>query len=165
MALFLVPLQLAFFGMGSVNLSGPPLDFHRVQWEKDNRSGTQWLKSVLAYCEFRAGAPWRRLSEPSQRWNAERLWYLNGVRAVNDVLHAPERATQLALPSLSPCTTISKHTAGLAALDRGTLVSRLMEASPLFSNRRLLSRLSKLKLARMVERAEAEMLELERRRA
>ncbi len=135
------------------SLSILPLDLKRAEWEKDNRCGLAWLKSILAYCEFRAGASWRRLSDPAQRWSADRMWYLNGVRAVNDLIHAPERKDNSALPLFSPLHTTDD---GLAALDRSALVARLMATSPLFSDERLLSRLPRRKLACLVARAESQ---------
>ena len=53
--------------------------------DRDERSGSQWLRAISAYLEYRTGDAWRRLSDPSQRWDPERLWYLNGIRAIHSI--------------------------------------------------------------------------------
>lgn len=50
----------------------------------DGRTGTQWLKSVEAYLEWRTGSAWRPLTD---RWNPDRWYYLDGLRFLHDVQH------------------------------------------------------------------------------
>jgi hypothetical protein len=54
--------------------------------ERDKRTGPQWLKAVLGYLEFGTGDSWRRLTDPGQRWHPERLWYLNGIATIFDLM-------------------------------------------------------------------------------
>jgi hypothetical protein len=55
-------------------------------FDRDCRSGPQWLRAVLAYLDFGAGDRWRRLSDPLQRWHRDRLWYLSGIQTINNVI-------------------------------------------------------------------------------
>lgn len=164
MALFLVPLsplQLTLGGMGS--LFDCPSSWPNDEQERDSRNGRQWLFAVRDYLKFRAGLAWRRSSD---RFNPNRLWYMNGLRCIQDVLYAPAESIQLVLPPLARVDCCSEFERGLASLGRSVLVERLMIASPLFTSRRLLSHLSNLKLARMLARAlEAQAAEQKRRRA
>jgi hypothetical protein len=64
-----------------------PADYGPVyENERDKRSGQQWLKAVLGYLEFQTGDRWRRLTDPGQRWHPNRLWYLNGIGTIHDVM-------------------------------------------------------------------------------
>jgi hypothetical protein len=54
--------------------------------ERDKRTGLQWLKAILAYLEFGTGDGWRRLTDRGQRWHPDRLWYLNGIATIHDVM-------------------------------------------------------------------------------
>ncbi len=54
--------------------------------ERDKRSSSQWLKAILGYLEFGTGDRWRRLSDHRQRWHPNRLWYLNGIGTIQDLL-------------------------------------------------------------------------------
>jgi hypothetical protein len=157
--LLLVPMQLMLAGMGS--LLGCPSSWPNDERERDLRNGRQWLFSIRAYCKFRAGLAWRRSSD---RFNPNRLWYMNGIRCVQDVLYAPDKSPQLVLPCIDGVNCSTEFERGLAAQSRPILVNRLMAASPLFTDRRLLSHLPKMKLARMLARA-IETAQPERRRA
>lgn len=121
--------------------------------ERDKRSGAQWLKSVLSYLEYGAGDSWRRLSDPAQRWHPERQWYLSGIRQVRSVLAG--------IPSVSalPTRLLDKKTdelrlVRLRAQTRLWLVNELMRLEPRYTDRALLSRLNRAKLARLVADAQ-----------
>lgn len=162
MALFLVPSIPIQLSMGFPGFEFP-VSWPTEEQERDRRSGPQWLKSISDYLKWRAGMAWRRSSDRS---NPNRLWYLNGVRCVQDVMYAPAESLQLVLPCIDGVACISEFERGLAALGRSVLVDRLMAASPLFTDRRRLSFLPKMKLARMLARAlEERDAEQERRRA
>lgn len=162
MALFLVPrfpVQLILAGMGS--LFDCPSSWPSDERERDLRTGRQWLLAIQSYCKFRAGLAWRRSHD---RFNPNRVWYTNGIRCVQDVISAPEPERQPFLPTLDCTPCFTDYERELGALSRGVLVDRLMASSSLFTDRRLLSYLPKMKLARMLARAE-ESVPAERRRA
>ncbi len=158
--LLLVPMQLKLPGMGLARFDSAS-SFLSEDLERDLRNGRQWLASIQSYCKFRAGLAWRRASD---RFNPNRLWYMNGLRCVQDVLYAPVESLQLVLPTLDRVDCLTGFERELAAMDRSILVTRLMAASSFFTDRRLLSHLPKMKLARMLARAE-ESAQTERRRA
>jgi hypothetical protein len=112
--------------------------------ERDRRSGLQWLRSILSYLEFSSGQAWRRLSDPEQRWHPERLWYLDGIRAVQTLLASP-----------TPTQTFEKKTddvriGRLVAMGRGWLATELWRANPSLTDLRILLRLRPAKLARIL---------------
>jgi hypothetical protein len=122
----------------SVPLGGP---------EVDGRSGLQWLKSAIGYCEWRAGLDWRR---SSQRNDPERWYYLDAVRLLNDLIQvAPKDAPQFALPSFDPAPTPAQLR--YREMKRSALVTALMRENPRLTNRRILSHFSTEKLARMLD--------------
>jgi hypothetical protein len=106
--LHLVAYQLELFSrraLSACNLftrCASPNDDRVNDNERDKRTGSQWLKAVLAYLEFRTGDSWRRLSDPAQRWSPDRIWYLNGIGAIYDVMHGrvpvPDPSTDKKLP-------------------------------------------------------------------
>lgn len=84
MQLFAVPYQLSLFPAvtrADAGQSNPPVG----ESERDRRSGSQWLKSIHAYLEFRAGESWRRLESPAQRNSPDRWEYLEAIRFLNDL--------------------------------------------------------------------------------
>ena len=96
--------------------------------ERDRRSRSQWLRSILDYLEFGAGDSWRRLSDPAQRNSSDRTWYLNGIRQVKFL---PGRQ---ALPPpplrIVHLDTPDPRAAMLAAESRAWLVDQLLLANP-----------------------------------
>jgi hypothetical protein len=134
-------MQLILAGMGS--LFDCPSSWPSDERERELRNGRQWLFAIRSYCKF-----------------------MNGVRCVQDVLYAPVESLQLVLPALAPIDCFTEAERRLAVLSRSVLVDRLMAASPLYTDRRLLSFLPKMKLARMLARALDEKAgQPERRRA
>jgi len=84
-ALYLVPLQLDLFPHRI-----PPVNPDVTDTERDRRFQSQWLRSIVAYLEFRTGDGWRRLTDPNQRWNHDRLDYLDAIRIINGFRGFPE---------------------------------------------------------------------------
>jgi hypothetical protein len=122
--------------------------------ERDRRTGGQWLRAVKAYLEFGSGSAWRRLSDPEQRNSPVRDWYLGGIRTMNGI---PSRGA-LAPSGVSarrgePAAAASVQTpiARLtAARSRGWIVEELLRVNPALTDKKLLLRLSHLKLAEML---------------
>lgn len=112
--------------------------------ERDRRTGPQWLRSTLAYLEFRAGSSWRR-----DRWQPERLYYLDGIRAIHSLLIATSP-----LPFLCELNPDELRAERLCVYGRAELVRRLLLIRADLTDRRLLSRFGRLKLARMIVAAE-----------
>lgn len=77
----LVPVQLDLFPHAL--LADHPFVTDK---ERDSRSRSQWLRSILSYLNFQTGDAWRRLSDPEQRWSADRIWYLYGIQTINAVM-------------------------------------------------------------------------------
>lgn len=130
----------------------------------DGRTGAQWLKAAIAYCNFRAGDAWRSLSNPVQRTDECRWWYLGGARLLLSVLHAP--------PARPPLQVAYSPTPSIAELEiarlftRPELVTRLMAANPRLTDRRILMGFTRAKLARLIVEADADApVRLEARRA
>jgi hypothetical protein len=57
--------------------------------ERDHRTGDQWLRSVIAYLEFRAGDSWRNLSNQKLRNSPVRWEALDAIRLIKEVRYAP----------------------------------------------------------------------------
>lgn len=128
--------------------------------ERDRRSGGQWLRAVNAYLEFGAGSAWRRLSDPKQRNSPERDWYLGGIRTINGIparvrndsktLHIVAKSPQRAAPPRAQASPVAKL---MAAKSRGWIVAELLRVDPNLSDKKLLLRLSHIKLATMLTTA------------
>jgi len=123
--------------MLSLPLGGP---------EVDGRSGLQWLKSAIAYCEWRAGLDWRR---SSQRNDPERWYYLDAIRTMTDALYAIPKAPLFALPDFSPSPTPAELK--YREWKRSALVTALMQEDPRLTSRRLLMHFTREKLAHMLD--------------
>lgn len=176
-SLWLVPFQLSFPGMGS--LSVPPLvGSGDEENAKAKRDGRQWLLSIRAYLEQRAGLGWRKLHRAGERWNPIFLDYEQAARTITDILStrlnlnpaesASDAAVQADLDIVRGAPIpLSLAEKTLTEKPRAALVDELMR-DPLYTSRRLLDHLPKRKLARMVtqsrERRAADG-ELERRQA
>jgi hypothetical protein len=61
---------------------------------RDARTGDQWLRSVIAYLEFRSGDSWRRLCFKNQRDSPERWEALDAIRLLQELRYAPEPETK-----------------------------------------------------------------------
>jgi hypothetical protein len=155
--LSIVPWQLLLFPDARPHNWRP---FPAGQVLRDKRSGQQWIKSVIAYCEFRAGEPWRRLSDPDQRNDPERWAYLDAARLIHSKQYESERPLLVAPPVLDP---FEKDVRELSGWPREALVDVLLMIDPKLTSRRLLRRLTREKLARMI--AEREWSPRLRRRA
>lgn len=121
------------------------------------RTPSQFLKSVMAYCDWRAGRSWRNSSKASERNHPDRDWYLNGMRAVADVFYADEDELagrgklHVAKPSLPPLDPApAPLPASLLEKPRSVLVGMLMQLDPSLTDAKRLSRLSKEKLSAMI---------------
>lgn len=160
-ALALVPrrgLQLDLFTHGALALDtrASRRYFTMDDRERDGRTGGQWLRATKAYLAFGAGDAWRRLSDPEQRNSPERAWYLGGIRTMNGipvrvrekskiqiVVKPPQRA---ALPKKQD-SAVAKLT---ATKSRGWIVAELLRVDPTLNDKKLLLRLSHIKLAGML---------------
>ena len=135
----------------------------------DDRTGTQWIKAAIAYCNYRAGDGWRDLTDQTQRNDEKRWYYIEGARALTSLLLDPVTPKR-PVPALAPLgetlASPSPFQLELARrFNRAELVARLMAADPSLTDRRLLSHFTKLKLAGMVIQAEQSAFALERRTA
>lgn len=139
---------------------------------RGRRSGRQIVQAAIAYCNWRTGDAWRNLANRNERDNADREWYLGGIRTLTDVLYRDDSARpgklQLELPALHPThnpdATERKH----AKRTRAELARLLLAIDPALTDARLLSRLPRPKLARMLrerEKAAAAARAAERRTA
>jgi hypothetical protein len=118
--------------------------------ERDQRTGGQWLRSIAAYMDWRAGTSWRRSGD---RFHPERLWYVNGIRCLNGLDLAPviPPATAEASPNTIAITTTELlQIAIFSARPRAELVEELMILNPALTDRHLLLHLQIPKLARML---------------
>ena len=163
--LVLVPFQFAlqFPDFGYYSLAGA-IDIPSslgIDLEHEMRTGLQWLKSVRAYCMWRAGDSWRKLNRSGERWKSSRAEYLDAARLITEILStdhevnpaqsALDAAAQADLDIMRgqapiPLSLAEKQ---LSEKPRAALVDELMR-DPLYTNRRLLEHLPKNKLARMV---------------
>jgi hypothetical protein len=99
MHLCLVPHQLSLFRLEAA----PPAAYdgrHSPHLEMDNtlrdrRTGDQWRRSIIAYLLFRAGEPWRSMSDPAHRNDPCRWEYLDAVRLLDELRYAPAAAPAL----------------------------------------------------------------------
>lgn len=139
-----VQYQLSLFQWRSV------ADSWYMGSDRDGRTSDQWLRSVGAYLEWRAGECWRNLARPEHRNSLERWEYLAAARLVDDVRHGEPQRMALALPVLSPLPSPSRAEIRLALEPRAALVERLMRVNPSLTDKRLLSHLSRPKLAQMI---------------
>jgi hypothetical protein len=146
-ALIVAPLQLVLFVKGwSRRPAVIPTDLQRKM-----RTADQWIRSILAYLDWRAGDCWRNLSFREQRSSPSRWEYLNAARLVSDLRYSfPVPAASLPPPKKPPKPhPVSKFD----SLSRAQLVDRLLQADSRLSSRKLLSGLARPKLAAMLTRA------------
>lgn len=122
--------------------------------DRARRSGSQWLRAITSYLEFRTGDSWRRLSDRQQRESEDRLWYLNGLREIMPILAGREPAGISLVPVVADQAINRKtddlRTAKLLKLPRVELAKRLLDLDPKYTNLKLLTHLPRPKLARMV---------------
>lgn len=149
MHLTLVPHQLLLFPGTRAHSWSPSPQGIKV---RENRSGKQWVESVIGYCEWRAGNPWRRLSDPAQRNDPERWDYLDASRLIHQKFYAPEQPAGLhfSLPVLNPAPSPLPQELELAELPRKTLVDALLRENSKLSDRKILMSFKRSKLARML---------------
>ena len=115
--------------------------------ERDRRSGGQWLRSIRAYLNFRAGCSWRRLGSPQDRNSPEYSWYIGGIRTLNGIEAGANQP--------HPMRVVNRPSASspLCTQSRESLVATLMAHRPDLTDKKILSHLPRPKLARMVEEA------------
>lgn len=136
-------------------VSRPPVSetsgaFERA--EVDGRTGLQWLKAAIAHCDCHAGTAWRRLSDPRQRYAPERLFWLEVIRLLTDVLLADPQEIRLhsASPLLHPIRHELSGEPEYRTWRRDSLARALVNENSKFTDAKLLSHLPKPKLARML---------------
>ena len=135
--------------------------------QKEKRDRSQWLRAITAYLNFQSGDAWRRLSDPGQRWDPDRLWYQNGLYCLTNFLADTTGSIALVTPSPKTPRTIEEQTDDLRALKlqalpRASLVALLIRADLKLTDRKILMHLSRSKLARMLvaaQNANADSLE------
>lgn len=135
--------------------------------EVDGRNERQWIDSAVAYCYWRAGEAWRRLSDPKQRWDAERLNYLQAARILRDAgFYAIQRkeAGQPPLPSLDSSPLPSPEERALAERTRPQLIAILTAICP-ERDPRIMKGFPRAKLARLITQAHAALPKTEARTA
>jgi hypothetical protein len=118
--------------------------------ERDRRSGSQWLRSIKGYLEWRAGLAWRRGED---RNSPERWQYLDALRLLNGIGRPVPAVPPICV--MTPKTVQDIRLASLASWPVARLVDQLMQLSPTLTDRRILTHLSRLKLARMLMDARA----------
>jgi hypothetical protein len=89
--LYLVPLQFDLFDHRPlIDPEAPSDNEGMTDASRDSRSANQWLRSIVAYLEFRTGDRWRRLSDPRDRWDQTRVDYVDAIRLINGLRGFPE---------------------------------------------------------------------------
>jgi hypothetical protein len=162
MPLYLLPKQLRLWPLKDRALVPLPLDW--TDDGREERTGQQWLKAVRAYCLERAGDCWRDLNSKAQRNSPGRWWYLNGAKAVSDLLcgavDTKPAGIQLALPVLNAAPSPDGRAHAFDDRNRRWLVRELMRWNPSLTDRVTLSHLSHEKLVRMLLAAQDAVLNL-----
>ncbi len=141
--LALVACQLSLFAWR------PVADSSAMLPDRTDRTPDQLLRSVAAYCEWRAGEAWRNVSISYHRKSQQRWDYLDALRIVNDVRLRPDvlppRLSPVSVPAAPPRPELR-----FMAWSRHQLVADLLLVDPTLSDGKLLSHLSINKLARML---------------
>jgi len=148
--LHIIPLQLDLFKRAPVV---KPLQGwrQRADAERDKRTGTQWRLSILAYLEYRSGEAWRAAAGSDQRFNVERLWYLQAIAEIQGNMGAVSGTVNPPAP-----IAVSDDARSTSLKEpKAAIVSRLLAADPMLTDRRLLSGLGKRKLLDMLDAARA----------
>ena len=77
----------------------PELDSNRTRQEQDLRAirnGSKWVRSVIAYLEWRAGLPWVNYTQC--RYHPDVEVYVRAINCVNQAWNQPEPAIPKKLP-------------------------------------------------------------------
>lgn len=123
---------------------------------KTARSANEWLRSTLAYLDWRAASSWAYGRHASQmRWNQERIDYLDAWRTVNDVFigYAPVLPARPQLVIQPTTTETQRQLAALQlSMTRPAMAAELAALRPEL-NVKILSHLPKQKLALMLANA------------
>jgi hypothetical protein len=119
-------------------------------WQVDGRTGLQWLNSVKAYLKWRSGDSWRRMSDLQQRNAAERWNYLDALRLITDVSYSDTVDSEQKPRLLTKPTKAQVTARKLSTESRGWLVEELLKADPKLTDKKLLLRLQRPKLASML---------------
>lgn len=82
-------LPLAWLSRFGISVCNPMSN--GAPWEVDGRKAHQWIASVQAYLEWRAGDSWRPVS---QRFHPEREYYVCGYRTLMQAWLGPEPAAK-----------------------------------------------------------------------
>jgi hypothetical protein len=118
--------------------------------ERDRRTGRQWVASVKAYLSFCAGDSWRRSRDLR---NPDSAPFVDAIRILNGIERSSFDPT-FDRPIEEPLTIQEALTDSMVSLyerlPRPCLVRRLQTARPLLTDTKLLSHLSRAKLARML---------------
>jgi hypothetical protein len=96
LAVVAITVMATIYGVGQ----GPSL----IQ----DRSGRQWVASVLSYLDWRSGSSWRSAAD---RFSPERLEYIAAWRVVNEAWRAPDHRPSLVIstaPAPKPVASVSR---------------------------------------------------------
>jgi len=113
-----------------------------------NRAPDQILRSVIAYCLWRAGESWRNPSSADNRRNEDRLAYVEAIRVINRVRYSPVGEAELVPGKSEPAPCSQKK--AIDSRPRLQLAADLIAADPSLTDQRLLSHLPRHKLAAML---------------
>ncbi len=119
----------------------------------DGRTGAEWIKSAIAYCEWRSGNSWRHVLDREQRNSPDRWYYLDGAKTLTDILYggtAQPTGLHVPLPVLNPAPVTTDQMRLDAGRPRAELVKELMHLDPTLTDAKILSGLQRNKLARML---------------
>ena len=114
----------------------------------DGRTGTQIIKSTIAYLDFRSGSAWRS-SSTGDRFNPDRIDYLAAIHILLGTLHAP--TVNISIPISPAKADDDPRLTELTRLTRPELVRRLFRMRPDL-NPEILGHLQRIKLAGMLIR-------------
>jgi hypothetical protein len=74
------------FDQAGIRVKGLPISEWHDASDKD-RSGKEWLQSMILYCEWRAAKGRQGHLSHEKRWSEDRWWYINGAKAITDILY------------------------------------------------------------------------------
>jgi hypothetical protein len=117
-----------------------------------SRTPDQILRSVISYCEFRAGSSWRNLADPAQRYDRERWDWLDAAQLCQSARYADTRIAPV-LPQLDCQPSPTPLEIRLQSFPRAQLAGALLSLEPALTDGRLLARLPRPKLARRLAHA------------
>jgi hypothetical protein len=148
-----MPLRITEYVPNRGELLTPPSQPQpSPQIEEATRSGCDILRSALIYCEWRAARGRHGQLTAAERFSSERLWYLGGVSCITDLLYGihDDPGGGGGLDEAQP---YDPRLPFLARSRVALLVNGIMALCPQLTDRKLLTHLTRAKLAGMLVRA------------